>query len=255
MQVSIITVAWNSAATITDTLRSVLNQTYKDIDYWIIDGQSTDGTIEIVRQWQPRFNGRLHLISEKDAGLYDAINKGIRYCAGDIVGILNSDDFFTSDMVIQMVVDNFTERVDAVYGDVHFVKNDNLLKSIRYYSGQSFRRWMLRFGFMPPHPAFYVRRMVYETCGNYDASYKISADFEFMVRSVFVHRITTKYIPLDCVTMRVGGASTRSLRSHLVGTEEDLLACKQNQIKTCRLFVYSKYFLKLYSAFQQNNRV
>lgn len=246
MQVSIITVAWNSAATITDTLRSVLSQTYKDIDYWVIDGLSTDGTIEIVRQWQPRFNGRLHLISEKDAGLYDAMNKGIRHCTGDIVGILNSDDFFTSDTVIQTVVDSFSDGIDAVYGDVHFVNAENLDKTVRYYSSSSFRPAKMRFGYMPAHPSFYARREVFDRCGLYSLDFKLAADYEMMVRLFCKYKIKAQYIQKDFVTMRTGGMSNSSIRNRLLLTKEDARACRENGVYSNFFLCSFKYFTKVF---------
>lgn len=246
MQVSIITVAWNSAATIADTLRSVLSQTYKDIDYWVIDGLSTDGTIEIVRQWQPRFNGRLHLISEKDAGLYDAMNKGIRHCTGDIVGILNSDDFFTSDTVIQTVVESFSDDIDAVYGDVHFVNAENLDKTVRYYSSSSFRPAKMRFGYMPAHPSFYARREVFDRCGLYSLDFKLAADYEMMVRLFCKYKIKAQYIQKDFVTMRTGGMSNSSIRNRLLLTKEDARACRENGVYSNFFLCSFKYFTKVF---------
>ena len=136
MKVSIITTAYNSSRTISDTIESVLQQTYTNIEYWVIDGNSTDDTIEIIKSYLDAFQGRLHYISEPDRGIYDAMNKGIKLCSGDIVGILNSDDFFSSDEVIERVVAKFSDTVDAVYGDVHFVEAENTDKSVRDYSGK-----------------------------------------------------------------------------------------------------------------------
>lgn len=247
MKVSIVTVTFNSAATVADTLRSVLNQSYHDIEYWVIDGASTDKTLEIVRQWEPRFNGRLHLISEPDRGIYDAMNKGVRHSTGDIVGILNSDDFFTSPTVIEQVVKSFTPEIDALFGDVHYVHPDNLKNCVRYYSGRLYRPWTSRLGYMPPHPSLYLRRNLFERFGYYQTHYRISADFELIARLLFCHRVPYRYLHLDVVTMRTGGASTESLASRMRGTEEDLLACRQLGIRTNRVLIFSKYLLKLYS--------
>lgn len=246
MQVSIITVAWNSADTITDTLRSVLNQTYKDIDYWVIDGQSTDGTIEIVRQWQPQFEGRLHLVSEKDAGLYDAMNKGIMHCTGNIVGILNSDDFFTSDTVIQTIVENFSENIDAVYGDIHFVNARNIEKPVRYYSSKGFCPSKMRFGYMPAHPSFYARKEVFERCGLYSLEFKLAADYEMMVRLFCKYKIKAQYIQKDFVTMRTGGMSNSSIKNRLLLTKEDARACRKNGIYSNVFLCSFKYFTKVF---------
>ena len=144
MKVSIITVTFNSGQTIADTLESVLRQTYSDIELIVVDGLSTDNTMEIVRQFEPKFGGRMRWISEKDRGIYDAMNKGLALATGDVVGILNSDDFFSADDVVERMVGEFSDDVDLVYGDIHFVRESNLKKSIRYYSGRIFRPWMVR---------------------------------------------------------------------------------------------------------------
>ncbi|MDE6808092.1 MAG: glycosyltransferase, partial [Prevotella sp.] len=210
MKVSIITVAYNSAETISNTISSVLKQTYNDIEYIVVDGLSTDDTISIVQSYEQKFNGRLRWISEKDKGIYDAMNKGIRMATGDIVGILNSDDFLTSNYVIERTVENFTDDVEAIYGNVHFVKPNNLKKSVRFYSGKPFRPWMVRFGFIPPHPSFYIRRNVYEKYGLYDPSFRISGDVELISRLSFIKKISMKYVNMDFVTMLEGGESTKS---------------------------------------------
>lgn len=248
MKVSIVTVAYNSAQTIADTLRSVLEQTYPDIEYWVIDGASRDNSLEVIRAWELKFKGRLHCISERDGGIYDAMNKGIRHTTGDIVGILNSDDYFTSPTVIADLVQAFTADVDAIYGDVHFVRANDLNRCVRYYSGRLYRPWLSRFGFMPPHPALYVRRSVFDQYGYYKTHFKISADFEFIARLFYCNHVPHRYLHLDVVTMRVGGASTESFSSRMRGTEEDLVACRQLGIRTNRLFIFCKYFIKIYSA-------
>ena len=246
MTISIITVTYNSGKTIEYTLRSVLQQTYNDIDYCIVDGGSVDGTLDIIRRYEPLFNGRLHWISEADNGIYDAMNKGIDLATGDVVGILNSDDFFTSDDIVQRIADNFTDDIDAVYGDVHFVNDANPNKIVRYYSSSIFRPSLLRYGFTPAHPSFYARRDVYLRYGKYATQYKISADYEIMVRLFYVHRIKAKYIKMDFVTMRTGGVSTRSMRNRLLGTKEDVRACRDNGLYTNIFIISLKYFKKIF---------
>ena len=155
MKISIITATFNSGATIEDTIKSVLRQTYKDIEYWIIDGCSEDNTLEIVRYYEPMFNGRMHVISEPDKGIYDAMNKGIGMATGDVIGILNSDDYYTADDALSTIANYFSRNdADAIYGDIHFVNDDNPEKCVRYYSSALFLPWLLRFGFMPAHPSF-----------------------------------------------------------------------------------------------------
>lgn len=248
MKVSLVTVTYNSANTIADTLLSVLQQTYQDIEYWVIDGASTDNSLEVIRAWEPRFGGRMHCISERDGGIYDAMNKGVRNCTGDIVGIINSDDYFTSNTVVEQMVNAFSDDVDAVYGDVHYVKASNLRQCVRYYSGRLYRPWLTPYGFMPPHPALYVRRSVFERYGYYKTHFKISADFEFIARLFYCNHVSRRYIHLDAVTMRTGGASTESFASRMRGTEEDLLACRQLGIKTNRVMIFCKYFIKIYCS-------
>ena len=162
MKVSVITATWNSGKTLRTTLDSVLNQSYPDIEHIIVDGGSTDNTMEIIREYEPRYNGRLRYISEPDKGLYDAMNKGIRMATGEVVGILNSDDFYTSsDVVEKLEKELATNRVDAVYGDIHFVDGNDLGKCVRYYSSRLFNRSWMRLGFMPAHPSFYCRKIIY----------------------------------------------------------------------------------------------
>ena len=244
MKISIVTVTYNSAKTLARTADSVLKQTFPNLEYVVVDGGSTDGTIGIIKDYEEKFEGRLRWISEKDNGIYDAMNKGITMAMGDIVGILNSDDFFTSNNVVERIVQEFSSDVDAVYGDVHFVKENNLNKNVRYYSGKPYRPWMVRYGFIPPHPSFYVRKTVYEKYGLYDTSFRISADVEMIARLTFVNKIPTKYINMDFVTMLVGGESTKSLRNRWLGTKEDLIACQKLGIKSNIVFVHFKYFIK-----------
>lgn len=176
MKITVITSTFNSSGTLRDTFNSILRQTWQDFEYVVVDGGSTDGTVEIIREYEKRFGGRLKWISEPDKGIYDAMNKGLRMATGDVVGILNSDDFFSSNDALSTVA-RVIEGVDAVYGDVHFVRPDNLQKCVRYYSSKAFRPWMMRLGFMPAHPSFYCRREVYEKYGLFDSSFRIAADF------------------------------------------------------------------------------
>lgn len=244
MKVSVITVTYNSAKTLARTADSVLKQTYPDLEYVVVDGGSTDGTVDIIKGYEEKFEGRLRFISEKDNGIYDAMNKGIMMATGDIVGILNSDDFFTSNNVVERIVQEFSSDVDAVYGDVHFVKENDLNKNVRYYSGKPYKPWMVRYGFIPPHPSFYVRKTAYEKYGLYDTCFRISADVEMIARLTFVNKIPTKYIHMDFVTMLVGGESTKSLRNRWLGTKEDLIACQKLGIKSNIVLVHFKYFIK-----------
>lgn len=246
MKISIITITYNSAKTLTDTLESVLAQTYKEIEYIIVDGASKDGTMDIVKKYESLFEGKMRYVSEPDKGLYDAMNKGMRMATGDVVGILNSDDFYTSKEVLQRVADVFQkENVDAVYGDVHYVQPEDLSHSIRYYSSKPFRRWMMRLGFMPAHPSFYCKREVYRKYGTFNTSYKVAADFENLLRLIFVNRIRTYYIPMDFVTMRTGGASSSGLSSHKQIMRDHLRALRENGIYSNIFLLGIRYIYKI----------
>ncbi|MBQ8713267.1 MAG: glycosyltransferase [Prevotella sp.] len=247
MKVSIITAAYNSAKTLGNTMDSVLSQTYDDIEYIIVDGASTDGTSDVVRQYEPLFGGRLKWVSERDKGIFDAMNKGIRMATGDVVGILNSDDYFTSNDVVERLVSGFADpAVDAIYGDIHFIHDAEPDKCIRYYSSKRFRPRWLRFGFMPAHPSFYCRREVYQKAGLYKTDYRIGSDYEMMVRLFMVHHIHASYLPMDFVTMRTGGASTAGVRSRLQLIKDDVRGCRENGIYTNRLMISMKFLYKIF---------
>lgn len=236
MKISIITATFNSGATLRDTMESVLSQSYQDFEHIIVDGLSTDSTLDIVRELEPRYGGRLRVLSEKDRGLYDAMNKGITLATGDVIGILNSDDFYTSPGILQRVAEEIP-GADAVYGDIHYVDGSDLTRCVRTYSSRGFRRWKMRLGFMPAHPSFYCRRSVYTRFGLFDLDFSVAADFEQLLRLIFINRIVTRYIPLDFVTMRTGGASSSGLQSHRRIIRDHMLAYRKNG-------VYSNYFLE-----------
>lgn len=246
MKVSIITVTYNSAETLANTIESVYQQTYQDIEYWIIDGASNDSTVDIIRGNVERFQGRLHYISEPDKGIFDAMNKGIQRCQGDIIGTLNADDYFTSDDIIEEIVKSFSKKdVDVVYGDIHFIHADKPGKVVRYYSSALFHPFWLRFGFMPAHPSLYVRREVYQEVGPYSLDFTIASDFDMMIRIFRLRKSRYTYLRKDFVTMRTGGISTRNLHNRLVITKEQTMACRKNGIYTNRLLISLKYFRKL----------
>lgn len=243
MKVSIITVTYNSASTVRDTIESVLAQTYSDIEYIIVDGASKDNTLDIVNEYKGRI---ATIISEPDKGIYDAMNKGIQAATGDVIGILNSDDFFTSDDVIDLMVLHFkNDAVDAVYGDVHFVNSENLDKCIRYYSSAVFRPRLMRLGFMPAHPSCYIRKKHYQRFGLYDTSYKIGADFDLLLRYIYLNKLNFKYLQKDFVTMRTGGASTNGIKSHIQITKDHLLAFKKNNVRSNLFYLSLRYLYKL----------
>ncbi|WP_237038033.1 glycosyltransferase family 2 protein [Phocaeicola faecalis] len=247
MKISIITTTYNSLSTVGDTLDSILNQSYRDFESIIIDGASTDGTLDVIKEYQIKFDGRLRYLSEPDCGIYDAMNKGIKMATGDIIGILNSDDFFTHGDVLKKVAERFdnNETFDAVYGDVHFVKSNNLNKCVRYYSSKIFRRKLMRFGFMPAHPSFYMRKRCFDEFGLYKTDYKIAADFEFLLRIIFNGNIKIEYIPMDMVTMRIGGASTSGMGSHKRIMKEHLRAFRENGVYTNVFLLSLRYIYKI----------
>lgn len=251
MKISIITTTYNSLLTIGDTLDSILNQSYGDFESIIIDGISTDGTLDVIKEYQLKFNGKLRCLSEPDCGIYDAMNKGIKMATGDIIGVLNSDDFFTHSDVLKKVVERFEndEALDAVYGDVHFVKSNNLNKCVRYYSSKIFRRKLMRLGFMPAHPSFYMRKRCFDKFGLYRTDYKIAADFEFLLRAIFKGNIKIEYMPVDMVTMRMGGASTSGMESHKRIMEEHLRAFRENGVYTNVFLLSLRYVYKIGELF------
>ena len=247
MKLSIITATYNSERTLRDTMESILNQTFQDFEYIIVDGASKDATLDIIREYEPRFQGKMRYVSEPDKGINDAMNKGFAMATGDVIGILNSDDFFTSEDVLQAVVDGFAgEYVDAVYADIHFVGTDDLTKCVRYYSSSVFRPWMMRFGMIPAHPSFYCRKAVYDQYGSFDTTYRIAADFEILLRLIFIHRIRTRYVKKDFVTMRLGGASTTGYGSWSLIMKEHLQIMKQHGVVTNRFLLSLRYIYKLF---------
>lgn len=246
MKITIVSATYNSSATLRDTIESVLSQTYLDYEHIIVDGKSKDATLDIVREYELRYQGKLRYISEPDKGIYDAMNKGIRMATGDVVGLLNSDDFYTSNDVLETVAKTMSDpNVDAVYGDIHYVNDNDLTRCVRYYSSRVFRRGLMRMGFMPAHPSFYCRRAIYERYGTFDTSLRIAADFENLLRLIFVNRIRTKYIPEDFVTMRTGGASSSGMVSHKRILKEHMIAYKQNGVYSNLLLEGLRYLYKI----------
>lgn len=244
MKVSIITVCYNSSATIKDAIESVMRQTYQNIEYIIVDGNSSDNTLDLVNDYKVNID---LIISEPDEGIYDAMNKGIAAATGDIIGILNSDDFYETTDAITRIVEIFSEHkeVDGVYGDVVFVHGENLQKITRYYSSAKFKDWKLRFGWMPPHPATFIKRSVYQKFGDYQLGYKIAADYEIFVRLMLKEQRIFRRIDKTIVRMRMGGASTSGIKSSYVLNREIVRACLSNGIYTNMIFVLTKIPFKL----------
>lgn len=232
MKLSLITITYNSERTITDTLESVLTQTYSDIEYLVIDGNSKDNTLSIIKEYETQFNGRMKWISEPDKGIYDAMNKGIRMATGDIIGILNSDDLFFDNNVLKDIVHTFDcNDIDCLYGNLKFVDATDTNKVVRIWKGsQHYPNGFLK-GWHPAHPTFYVRREVYEKYGVFDTSFDVSADFELMLRFIEKNKISNLYLDRDFVKMRIGGESTGSLKKIILGNKNVLQAFKKNGFK------------------------
>lgn len=260
MKISIVTACYNSAATIRDALESVRSQRLTEgveLEHIVVDGGSTDGTAELVRAFADGeakgFNFRW--ISERDRGLYDAINKGIRMASGDVIGICNADDVLASDDVLAKIACAFGERVgtlDAVYADIRFVREGQGVESLRgapttrYCTGKYFRNWMFRFGTFPAHPSTFVRKACFEKFGFYSLEYRICADFEMMLRLFYKNKIHTRYIPVCTHVMRMGGMSTGGLKSNIAINHQDLQALKANGVWSCLPLIYLKYFAKIW---------
>jgi glycosyltransferase involved in cell wall biosynthesis len=248
VKISLVTVCYNSEATIRDTFDSVLKQVYPDIEYIIVDGASKDGTVSIIKEYEAKFNCRMIWISEPDRGLYDAMNKGIKMASGKVVGIINADDFYCRDDTIKKVVAAFVENADiqSVFGDIRFVNSDNLNKTVRYYSSKKFNPRLFRFGFMPAHPTFFTYRQNFEKYGYYRADYKIAADYELLIRFLYKNKLTYKYLAFDFLKMRTGGNSTASLKSRIILNREIVRGCRENGIYTNMLILLFKYSLKIF---------
>lgn len=243
MKISIITATYNSAYTLANCISSINNQTFAFIEHIIIDGSSTDNTLEIIKNTPNRIT---KIVSEPDKGIYDAMNKGIQLATGDVIGVLNSDDFFTSNDVIEKIVTAFESNdIDVAYGDICFVKPKDLSKKVRYYSAKWFTPSLFRFGFMPPHPSVYVRRECYEEFGLYKIDYKIAADYELLIRFLKVNKLKTSYLNFCVVTMRTGGDSTRNWKSNWILNKEIVRGCRENGIYTNMLILSLKYAVKI----------
>src|SRR5436190_21660906 len=209
----------------------------------LVDGGSGDRRLEIIRSY-PHV---ARVISEPDQGLYDAVNKGVRLATGDVVGILNSDDFFPSPHVVSQIVAALsTHQVDAVFGDVAFVRPHNLDKIVRMYSSRRFHPRQFARGYMPAHPTFYVRRRCYEEFGLYQTDYKIAADYELLMRFMHRHRISYSYLPLTIVHMRTGGVSNRTIGSRYTLNREIVRACRENGVTTSMARLSLKYVFKIF---------
>lgn len=247
MKISIVTPTFNSAKTLRDTLESILRQTYQDYEVLLQDAGSRDGTVEIAQEYQSRFGERLKIVSAHDRGLYDGFNKGVQRATGDVVGVLNSDDFYTTDKVLETIVATYAEHpeIDAVYADVHYVDSSDLTKPVRYYSSKKFTKERMEWGYMPAHPTFYARKECFEKYGYFDLYYKVAADFEYLLRLIYVNNIKTYYVEQDWVTMRTGGASSSGLKSHIRIMKDHFHAFRANGVRINPIKYFWRYVEKL----------
>ena len=249
MKVSIITVTYNSGKYLEDCIESVIKQRYDNIEHIIIDGKSNDNTLAIIKKYESRIS---KWISETDKGMYDAINKGMVIATGDVVGILNSDDMLDSDDVITSIVNAFKEQdTEAIYGDLEYVDANDTNKILRIWKGRAFKRSRFRYGWMPAHPTFYIKRSLVEKFGFYENHYYTAADYEFMARYLYKNHVTTYYLPMLIVKMRMGGASNRSFRQRIRANRRDYLAMKRNKIPFAFIASILKPLIKVNQFFKK----
>ncbi len=249
MKVSIITACYNSATTIEDTIKSVVNQTYPNIEYIIVDGESTDGTIEIVNKYKEKIS---KISVAKDGGIYFALNKGISLATGDIIAFLHADDFYLNNNVIENVVTCFRKnKVDSVYGDLLYVDSVDTDKIIRYWKSGEYKFNAFKFGWMPPHPSFFVRKEVYEKHGVFNTTLRSAADYEFMLRALHCKKISVAYLNKVLVKMRVGGKSNASINNRVKANIEDRKAWELNNVKPFWFTLYLKPIRKIIQYFRR----
>lgn len=256
MKISIITTTFNSASTVADTFRSVLAQTHKDIDYIVVDGVSTDNTLDIIKEYEPMFEGRMRWMSEKDNGVYEAMNKGIRMAKGDVIGFLNSDDFYYDEHVLEDInraMDG--QPLDCVYGDLKFVKADDTSSVVRIWRGSQYKKGAFRRGWHPAHPTFYARRECFGRLGMFNTRFPVSADFDLMLRFIEMGGLRNRYIHRYFVMMRYGGESTGSLRNIIRGNLAIMRTLRENGYHKSPLIVMRRMMNKMWVTMQGRLRL
>lgn len=227
MKISIITSVYNNQQTIQDAIESVLSQTYSNIEYIIVDGGSTDGTVEIIRSYGERIT---KFVTEPDKGIYDGLNKGIKMATGDVVAFLHSDDIYASNDILVKIRESFwSDDIDGVYGDLVYTPKNDTSKVLRYWKSQPFEMKMLKFGWMPAHPTLFLKHSVYKQFGEFDLTFRIAADYDFMLR-VLKSGINVNYCPEVLYKMRIGGESNKSIRNIIQKSREDLRALRKNEV-------------------------
>lgn len=246
MKISIITVCFNSQQTIKATINSVLNQSYKQVEYIIIDGASTDNTLEIIKEFSNNIDV---FVSESDAGIYDAINKGITKSSGDVVALLHADDIFDNNSVVDNVMQLFDENVDMIYGDINYVDRKDINRVIRKWKSSSYTKGKFKWGWMPPHTGFFIKKSCYLKYGLYNLSLGSSADYELMLRMFELYNLKSKYIPLNITKMRVGGVSNSSLKNRWQANRNDKKSWKINGLKPFWFTLLIKPIIKIKQFF------
>lgn len=244
MKITIITPTYNSEKTIERTIKSILSQSYNNIEHIIVDGKSTDKTIDIVKKYQEIYP--IKLFSEIDKGIYDAMNKGIELSTGEIINILNSDDVYDNDQVLKMVVSVFKDnkRIDAVYGDIKYFSNDTN-KNTRVWRAGNYNEKKLNNGWIIPHPALFVKKSVYEKYGKFNLKFTIAADYEFILRILKIHKIKCIYVPTFFVKMYNDGKSAKNIKQRIIGWKELKMAWKINKLKTPKFFIFRRIIFKV----------
>lgn len=253
MKISIVTATYNSGRTIRDTIESVLHQTYKDYEYIIVDGCSKDGTLDVVKQYMPQFEGRMRYVSEPDKGIYDAMNKGFKMAKGEILMLINSDDLFARHDALEQVVKAFEEHpeVDGVYADLYYVSQNNINNVVRVW--KTGEQKPMRRGWLPAHPTFYVKRVCYEKYGYFNLSYPLAADFELMLRFVEKHHVKLYYLQEHLVRMRLGGATSKSLKNIYKQDVETIEAFKENGLSGGNItYLIWRYIPKVKQFFRKS---
>jgi len=250
MKITVITVVYNAADTIEDTLQSVIKQDYQDIEHIVIDGGSTDGTMDVVNSYRKQL---AVVVSEPDKGIYDAMNKGVEHASGDIIGTLNSDDWYADIGVLSRVAQSFNDDkdLDAVYGDIVYVTKDEPHSLVRYWESRAYQHGLFEKGWMPPHPSLFVKKDCYSRYGKFDLDFKIQSDFDLTMRFMAVNKIKTQYLPGVMVKMRMGGVTNNRISNVIKGNYEAYRACKKNGLSVTPLFMVKKVLSRIPQFFRK----
>jgi len=252
MRLSIVTATFNSEKTVRDTIESVLSQSFTDYEYLIVDGGSKDSTLDIIREYEPKFNGRMRWKSERDKGIYDAMNKGFKWADGDVLMLINSDDLFARTDALELVVTEFDKHpdTDGVYANLYYVSQNNTDSIVRVW--KTGEQKSMRYGWLPAHPTFYVKRECYEKYGYFNLNYPLAADFELMLRFIEGHEIKLSYLPEYLVKMRLGGATSKNIQNIYRQDVETIRAFKENGIPGGNIFyLFWRYLPKIKQFFRK----